>query len=119
MRIYIAGKYSAKTKKEREKNTKEAMKAWWKLIDSGFLPFCPHLSHFLTGDNPTFGMDRNPPAEFWYQYDAEWLKLCDAILVISNSDGVAKEIEIAQSLLIPVFYSVRELIAFYDTEGKE
>ena len=38
-----------------------------------------------------------------------FLEVCDAMLVISNSWGVAKEIEKAKELGIPVYYKIEEL----------
>lgn len=108
-KIYIAGKYSGLTKGIREDNTIDAMKVWWQLIDRGFIPFCPHLTHFLTKDNSTFEMTRSPPAEFWYEYDLQWLKCCDAVIVISYSEGVRREIECAGKIGIPVFYNIEEI----------
>lgn len=115
-KVYIAGKYSAETKKGREENTKKAMEMWWELIDLGFVPFCPHLTHFLTDDNPSFGQKRNGSQEFWYDYDNEWLIHCDALLAISLSKGVYQEIELANKIGIEVFYSVEELMAYVQHE---
>jgi len=108
-KIYIAGKYSNLTRVRREDNTIAAMKAWWELIDHGFVPFCPHLTHFLTKDNSHFEMTRSLPAEFWYDYYLHWVKCCDAVLVISYSEGVRQEIECAKEIGIPVFYNIEEI----------
>lgn len=109
IKVYIAGKYSAKLKGEREENVIAAMKVWWQLKDLGYIPFCPHLTHFLTFDNAQFEMTENRGKDFWYDYDNNWLKCCDALLVISESEGVKGEIKIAQKLGLTVFYSIEEL----------
>lgn len=44
------------------------------------------------------------------KYDAEWLLACDAVLRIpGDSAGADREVEMAKSANIPVYYTVEEL----------
>jgi len=99
-RIYIAGPYS---KGDVALNVKKAMDCANELINLGFAPFCPHLTHFLH-------MNNWQPYEKWLEIDAEFVKVCDSVLRIpGDSSGADKEVELAKSLGIPVFFSVGEL----------
>lgn len=53
--------------------------------------------------------------EDWLAYCMIFLPLCQAVLRLpGESSGVDREVEIAKSLGIPVFYSVEELNKFLD-----
>ena len=39
----------------------------------------------------------------------EFLKVCDAVLVISDSLGVQRELEVARRLHLPIYYNVKDL----------
>jgi hypothetical protein len=48
--------------------------------------------------------------DYWYQYDLEWLEVCDALFRLpGESHGADKEAERAKELGIPVFTSISEL----------
>lgn len=99
-RVYIAGPYS---KGDVAQNVKKAMDFANDLINLGFAPFCPHLTHFLH-------MNNWQPYEKWLEIDAEFVKVCDAVLRISgDSSGADKEVELAKSLNIPIYFSIEEL----------
>ena len=51
--------------------------------------------------------------EDYYQYSIAWLEVSDAILVVPGSEeskGTQKEIDRANELKIPVFYTIRDLV---------
>lgn len=74
----------------------------WEL---GFVPMCPHWSHF----QHTF---RPRPYADWLAFDLEWLPCCDAVLRLpGESSGADGEVARAVELGIPVFGSVAELVA--------
>jgi hypothetical protein len=99
-RIYIAGPYS---KGNMAYNVKAAMDVANDLINMGFAPFCPHLSHFLDMNSPQ-------PYEKWLEIDNEYVKVCDAVLRIpGESSGADNEVRLAQSLGIPVYYDIDDL----------
>ena len=99
-RIYVAGPY---TKPDPCINTFNAIQAANELMDLGFAPFIPHLSHFWHTVTPK-------PYEEWMEYDAQFLGCCDAVLRLpGESSGADREIGQAMQLGIPVFRTVEEL----------
>lgn len=100
-RVYVAGPY---THPCPDANTQAAMKAGHALLDAGFVPFVPHLTHFME-------LQRSRPYEDWMQLDFEWVKQCDALLRLpGESSGADREVALAESLGIHVFHSVEELV---------
>lgn len=103
IRVYIAGPYSGG---DVGKNIREAMIAWHRLRNLGFIPFCPHLSHFLHLLIPL-------EYEDWLLWDLEWLRVCDAVLRLpGESPGADREVLAANDLNIPVFTTIEALIEF-------
>ncbi len=99
-KIYIAGPY---TIGEVAQNVKNSMDTANELIVLGYAPVCPHLTHFLH-------MNNWQPYDKWLEIDAEYVKVSDAVLRIpGESKGADKEVELAESLDIPVFYNIKEL----------
>ena len=99
-KIYIAGPYS---KGDVAINVKRAMDVANVLINMGFAPFCPHLSHFLH-------MNNAQPYEKWLDLDNQFIPVCDALLRLpGESSGSDKEVALAESLGIPVYYSINDL----------
>lgn len=99
-RIYIAGPY---TKPDPCINTFNAIKAANTLMDKGYAPFIPHLSHFWHTVSPK-------PYEAWLDYDNQFLPVCDAVLRLpGESSSADKETAFAESLGIPVYHSIDEL----------
>jgi nucleoside 2-deoxyribosyltransferase len=99
-RIYIAGPY---TKGDVAQNVKAAMDAALDLIETGYAPYVPHLSHFLH-------MVRPQPYETWMALDVEWLEQCDAVLILpGESEGADREIDEAIARYLPIFNSLDEL----------
>ena len=101
MRVYIAGPY---TKGDPVWNTKAAILAGEMVVEVGHTPYIPHLNllwHFATPHSP----------EFWYNYDLEWLILCDCLIRLKGeSPGANREVAYAKERGIPV-YTMSE---FYD-----
>ena len=97
--VYIAAPYSS----DPERNTQEAIEVMHELMDSGFAPFCPHLSHYAHSQ-------RERLYEDWLELDDEFLAKCDVLLRLpGESPGADREVALAESLGIPVVYSVRDL----------
>ena len=100
MRVFISAPY---TKGDPVDNTRGVILIAELLCKMGHVPFVPHLTlfwHFLEPHEP----------QFWYDYDNEWLKVCDAVLRLpGDSVGADNEVKLAQSLGIPVYYSVGDL----------
>ncbi len=105
IRVYVAGPYS---KGDVAVNVRKAVLAADFLRDSGFAPFIPHLTHF-------WHMLAPRPYEDWLDLDNQFLPACDAVLRIpGESSGADKEVALAESLGIPVFFSHSELGEHFD-----
>ena len=106
-KVYVAGPYS---KGDVATNVRNAFSAANQLADLGFAPFVPHYTHFWHIIFPR-------PYEFWLDLDNQFLPHCDALLRLpGDSSGADKEIELAQSLNIPVFYSIEDLVSNLNDE---
>lgn len=100
IRVYVAGPY---TQGNTVENTRAAVTAAERLWKLGYAPFVPHLSMLW---EVLFSHDHQD----WLDLDAEWVKVCHALLRLAGpSKGADKEVELAEGLGIPVFYSVEEL----------
>ncbi len=102
-KIFISGPY---TKGDVAQNVKIAMEMANELINNGFAPYCPHLTHFLH-------MNNWQPYSKWLEIDCEFLVICDALIRLpGESDGADKEVELAKKTGTPIFYTINELIEF-------
>jgi nucleoside 2-deoxyribosyltransferase len=98
--IYIAAPY---INGDCVENTHRAVKAWEKLTSAGYVAHVPHINLLLHIINPR-------PASFWYEYDFEILKRCDAVVRLSGkSSGADAEVEYAMAHGMPV-YTMSDLI---------
>lgn len=99
-RVFISGPYSSNP----EENTKKAIKVFHELFQYGFTPYCPHVYQMIEKDSKI-------SYENWIGYFFEWLRLCDAVIRIpGESSGADREVEFADSIGIPVYESVSELM---------
>lgn len=93
-RIYIAGPY---TKGDQVQNVRNAIEAGDILRNFGFIPFIPHLNmlwHAIFPHN----------ADYWYEWDIEWLKQCDVLIRLpGESVGADREMEIAKELFLDIY----------------
>lgn len=100
--VYVAGPYS---KGDQVLNVRAAVDASNALMFEGFVPFLPHLTmlwHLIT--------PKSYPE--WLAYDALWLARCDAVLRLpGESEGADREVDLARSMGLPVFFEVAELVA--------
>lgn len=96
-RIFISGPYSIG---DIEANVKRACDLANTLINLGYAPFCPHLFHYLP----------HQPYNKWLEIDNAFLEVCAAVIRIpGESVGSDREVQLAEKLGIPVFYSIQEL----------
>ena len=85
---------------EREANVQQAMAVWHRLCDAGFIPYCPHLSHFL---NRHTWRPRNE----WLVHSLRWLDKCDCVFRLpGESSGSDQEVIRARMDGKPVFTSI-------------
>jgi hypothetical protein len=107
IKIYIAGAYSAPTWEGKQNNTDKAIEVGVQLILKGHNPLIPHLTHYI--DKMAINKGINITWEKWMKIDDEWLCLCDALLLISNSRGANIELERAKQLNKIIYYSLEEI----------
>lgn len=103
-KVYIAGPY---THGDVAINVKKAFEAANELSDYGFAPYVPHYTHFWHLLFPR-------PYEFWLELDKEFLSSCNCVLRLSGiSKGADQEEELAKSLQMPIFYSIKDIVEHY------
>ena len=112
MRVYIAGALSTKPNgsqcsiTEYLTNVSKMCKRASEIKRRGYYPYVPALD-LLLGI-----VDGDWKEGEYYPLGMAFLEVCDAVLVISDSWGVRKEVERAKELKIPVYYSLAELEAY-------
>lgn len=110
IRVYIAMPYGDDNSEEiRLANTRRAMDRWTALADSGFAPYCPHLSHFLHERHPRGRMH-------WLAQTAAWVTACDCVIAFGDSEGVRQETGLALANKMPVFRRMEDLAEAYGLE---
>jgi hypothetical protein len=108
IRVFIAGPH---TYPDPEINTFKAMEAFDRLLNLGFIPFCPHLTHFIHKAYPR-------SYESWCEYDLKWLEKCVVLLRLpGESIGADKEVEFANDHGINVFYDIESMVRYYVIRG--
>lgn len=106
-RIYVAGPISIG---DMAQHVRVAIDASTALLELGYYPFCPHLTHFWHLIHPQ-------EYEKWMEYDFEWLGQCDALLRLpGESPGADREVEFAKKHNMPVFHTIEELKMLKDAE---
>ena len=102
VKVYIAGPY---TQGDQMRNITRAIEAGQELLDSGYVPFVPHLYGFWHLLYPN-------SYDTWLELDLEWLKACKALIRLPGaSSGADSEVQAAKDWGIPVYYSVQEFLA--------
>lgn len=101
-RVYVAGPYSCGSVTE---NVGKAIDVGHRLLNAGYAPLVPHLTHFMD-------LVFTRCYEEWMEMDLAWVAAANAVLRLpGRSEGADREVALALSLGIPVFYSVAELCA--------
>lgn len=104
IKIYIASPY---TKGDQAENVKAQIDCANKLINLGYAPYAPLLSHFQHMAHPQ-------PYEKWMELTSEWLSQCDCLLRLQGkSNGADKEVSQAINDKQLVFYDIKELDSYY------
>lgn len=112
IRVYVAGAYSADNVIDVLDNMRRGMRAGTEVFLAGFAPFCPWLDYqfqlmLREGEALT--------VPDYYAYSMAWLDVSDVMLVLPNSEhskGTQAEIARAKQLAIPVFGSLKALLAW-------
>lgn len=106
-RVYVSGPISHG---DQAVNVRNGILAAAELLDAGYAPYCPHLTHFWQSIHPQ-------TYEQWLALDFEWLPLCDVLLRLpGHSPGADREVALACKCSITVCHSVREVIRFFSAE---
>ena len=112
MRVYIAGALSSREDRSRDpstvvidylSNVSKMCKVASQVRKLGYFPFVPALDLLLGVINGDWD------EEDYRGVGMAFLEVCDAVLVISQSWGVGKEVERANELGIPVYYKLEDL----------
>ncbi|NET30679.1 MAG: DUF1937 family protein [Cyanothece sp. SIO1E1] len=114
IKVYVAGAYSDDNVLGVLKNIGRGQRFSAQLFRRGYAPFCPwhDKSYVIDGYMDDFSVQQ------FYDYSMTWLKCCDCLLTVPNipglknweqSKGTLKEIEVAESLNIPVFYTIEDM----------
>ena len=91
--VYVAGPY---THEDVAQNVRRAIGVADILLNNGYFPYVPHLTHFWHLVSP------HSHAE-WIRLDEVWLAKCDALVRLpGSSPGADHEIRLAQAWQIPV-----------------
>lgn len=99
-KIYIASPY---TIGDVAVNVKRSIDAANELIELGYAPYCPLLSHFQHMVHPQ-------DYDVWMDVGLTWLARCDAVLRLEGeSKGADIEVDVAKDHNIPVYYSIKGL----------
>lgn len=112
LKVYIAGALSQKELTERNpsevvvdyiSNVSIMCKAAVKVREKGHYPYVPGLDFLLGFAASDWG------EEDYRGIGVAFLEVCDAVLIISWSWGVEKEVDRARLLGIPVFTDIEDL----------
>jgi len=109
--VFVSGQYKGGTSWETEKHIREAEEVALKLWKMNAIAICPHtMTRFFYGEINeevvVFGL-------------LKLLERCDAMLVISLSTGVFKEIKHASKFNIPVFYDIDDIEKWLSKEERK
>lgn len=123
LKVYIAGQLTRLNKNDERtpsqvvvdyiKNLNKMCQMAFKLIQYGFAPYVPGLD-FLLGVVSGRMEERD-----YRNIGIEFLKVCDAVLVLSMSPGVKNELAIARKYNIKIFYSFEKLLAWQEKQKGE
>ncbi len=98
--VYVAGPY---TKGDVAVNVRNMILVCNQVMDKGFIPYCPLLTHFWHLITPK-------KYEEWMKYDEVWLGKCDCLLRMpGDSSGADREVDHMRSLGRDIFQSVDDI----------
>jgi hypothetical protein len=106
-RIYIAGPYSATEVAVRINNVQMALHAARSLIDKGWAPFVPHLSHYA--DDYYRAIRKPLEYEGYIWWDNSFLDVCDALYYLGSSPGADAELARAITMGLPTYRRMSEV----------
>ena len=108
IKVYIASPY---TKGDHLENVNVQMDMYSELLDLGFLPFAPLYTHYIH-------VRHRKDYDTWMDVDYNWIEVCDVLLRLPGESGGADlEVAHAKKIGMPVFYSVEELLKWYEEKN--
>jgi hypothetical protein len=103
--IYIASPY---TKGDNFINVQRQIDAANKLLDAGFVPFSPLLQTVY------LNAQKERDYHLWIKNDYLFIEKCDGLLRLDGESlGADGEVNKAELLDIPVFYSIGKVIKYF------
>lgn len=106
--VFIASPFRAHTDWQRAENVRHAERIALQVWQAGACAVCPQaMSQHFHGEGPD---------QRYLDGYISLLRRCDAVIVGGQSDGVARELEVAAEQGLPVFREVGELIGWLDRE---
>lgn len=100
-RVYVSGPYSS----DPEVGTALAVAAGQTLLDAGYAPIVPHLTHYWHTQH------QENDYEAWMAMDFAHVAAAHAVLRLPcESSGADREVELAYDLSIPVYYETAALL---------
>lgn len=118
-RIYVAGAYTANSSMGVLLNMRRGIRFALRLLKAGFAPYIPWLDYQLVlmqDEEDTFTVSD------LYNLSMEWLLVSDAVFVVPKSEhsiGVKNEVLAAKANKIPVFYEIKDLLAWRFRKNEE
>ena len=106
MIIYVAGHYRARTIFGKILNIIKAYIVSIRITRRGYIVFCPHMNTAL------FDIFCHHEDKFWLEAGLEFLSKFDALYLMEdwyNSSGSVGELIKAESLEMPIYYSLDEI----------
>ena len=98
--IYVSGPYTGNV----VRNVQAAVKAADLLVECGFIPICPHLTHLWDTISPH-------SYDYWMDMDLKLVEIVDAVFRLpGESHGADMECEKASKLGIPVYMDIQQMI---------
>jgi hypothetical protein len=102
--VYVAGPYRAPSEWQVVQNIRRAEAAALEVWRMGAACICPHKNTALFGGATADSV--------WLEGDLEIIRRCDAIVCVEGwelSEGARGEVELANSLNLPVFFTIGDL----------
>ena len=105
--IYIAGPYTASDRQEIDRNVNRAIDIGLEIFNKGHFPYVPHLTDLV--DKRAKELGKGLSWGDFMDWDAPWLRVCDALLFVGESKGANIELEEARRLGKTIFYASSEV----------
>ena len=114
--VYVAGPYTAPTKKDVKVNIQKAEHAAVELILHGLVPIIPHKVLSFFESRPQF---KDTDQSFWLiNYNFPMIEACSSMFLCNGwelSSGCQKEIDYCNKIKKPYFISMSTIVEHYAT----